>query len=227
MLSKLGKKKIAVLILAGSMVITGAGSAYAVDLGGGQSTGKALANRTGFAKMSAANQFNQGKPGAMTEGMRAPDGQGGPAGERKNPFSELVTAGTITQAQLDAIQEAMKSARESKKPMSDVLTELVSAGTLTQEQADAITSSMPAKEGKGGFTREHKNPLSELVTAGTITQEQLDAIQEAMKSTRESKQSMTDALAELVSAGTLTQNQADAVSTAVKPPQKTPKESEE
>jgi polyhydroxyalkanoate synthesis regulator phasin len=115
----------------------------------------------------------------------------------------------------------MKTARESKKSMTDVLAELVSAGTLTQEQADAITEGTP---GKGNMMArpagEMKNPLSELVTAGTITQDELDAIQESMKTARESKKSMTDVLAELVSAGTLTQEQADAVSTAVKPARK-------
>lgn len=111
--------------------------------------------------------------------------------KQKNHFCNLVSEGTITQVQLDAIQEAMKAARDSGKTMSDVLTELVSAETITQAQADAITANMPARDGKTVKAIEQKNPYSELVSAGTITQTQADTlwntIKEAMQTARASE----------------------------------------
>ncbi len=135
-----------------------------------------------------------------------------------NPFDSLVKAGTITQAQADAIQSAMKTGRESKKSMKDVLDGLVSAGTITQDQENAIVKSFPAREGKGGSDRRHGNPMDSLVTTGTMTQAQADAVHSAFRSAMESQKSFKDALDSLVSAGTITQAQADAIQNAMKPP---------
>ena len=117
-------------------------------------------------------------------------------GEHKGFLSTLVSDGTITQEQLDAVQSAMKTAKASGKAKSDILTELVSAGTITQEQADALNSNEPAKNGETlknealtqeekSATAEHKGFLNKLITDGTITKEQADAICSAVKEAKD------------------------------------------
>ena len=93
---------------------------------------------------------------------------------RGGHLTALVTAGTITQAQADAIKAAFDAARPAEgtvkpaTPPTDaerlakrkaVLAPLVSAGTITQSQADAVIAAMPAgghgggrgPGGRGGF----------------------------------------------------------------------------
>lgn len=149
--------------------------------------------------ITASMPARDGKAAAKIEGTQARGGNWSQQGEHKNPWSELVTDGTITQDQLDAIQEAMKTAHDSDKTMSDILDELVSDGTLTQDQADAITAAMPARDGKAAGNSEgmpehgknwtqkgeFKSPWSELVTDGTITQDQADAVSSAIKAAME------------------------------------------
>ncbi len=96
-----------------------------------------------------------------------------------NHLSALLTAGTITQAQADAIHAAFAAARPAKgtaKPTTAptdaerlakrkaVLAPLVTAGTITQAQSDAVIAAMPVgghgdggggrggKGGNGGFS---------------------------------------------------------------------------
>ncbi len=117
----------------------------------------------------------------------------------KASIDNLVTAGTITQAQADAFNEAMKSAKESKKSITDILKELVAAGTLTQTQADAINKEVKTrvesriqahKDGSAKDADNNKRPFSggldNLVDAGTITQAQADAINTAVKAALDS-----------------------------------------
>ena len=94
---------------------------------------------------------------------------------RGGHLTALVTAGTITQAQADAVKAAFDAARPAvgtvkpATPPTDaerlakkkaVLAPLVSAGTITQAQADAVIAAMPAGghgggrgngSGRGGF----------------------------------------------------------------------------
>lgn len=68
-------------------------------------------------------------------------------------LDSLVTAGTITQAQADAIQTALEAAKPTGGPanggeqngdkggFSSILDSLVTAGTITQAQEDAIQGS--------------------------------------------------------------------------------------
>lgn len=72
--------------------------------------------------------------------------------ECNHGFAALVEDGTLTQAQADAIAEALRAARESGRlpvpgggdreakaaAMREVLADLVSDGTITQAQADAV-----------------------------------------------------------------------------------------
>ena len=60
---------------------------------------------------------------------------------------DLVANGTITKDQAKAVGEAMRAARGSDAPgshLASVLSSLVSKGTITQAQADAITAAKPA-----------------------------------------------------------------------------------
>ena len=50
----------------------------------------------------------------------------------------LVTAGTITQAQADAITAAMTTAVKGPDGVKTALDALVTAGTITQVQVDAV-----------------------------------------------------------------------------------------
>ena len=140
--------------------------------------------------------------GENRNGFRGP-GKGGEG--FKNPFANLVTAGTITQEKADAIKTAMEAARETKKTMKEVLDGLVTAGTITQAEEDAIVKDMPTRAGKRG------NPMENLVTAGTITQEKADTIKTAMEAARETKKTMKEVLDGLVTAGTITQAEEDAI----------------
>ena len=115
-------------------------------------------------------------------------------------LTALVTAGTITQAQADAITAAMETATKGPDGVKTALDALVTAGTITQVQADAVTSN------KGDMNRgdknEHQGGLTALVTAGTITQAQADAITAAMETATKGPDGAKTALDALVTAGT-------------------------
>lgn len=116
--------------------------------------------------------------------------------ERKSPFAGLVSAGTITQEQANAINDAMSKSGKAKQSLSDIATNLVSKGVITQEQADAVNSAMPLMKEKGAKgempkrsendeTSERKGPLKGLVSSGTITQAQADMVLNAVKTALE------------------------------------------
>jgi len=117
----------------------------------------------------------------------------GTQGTCQSPFSSLVTAGTITQAQADAIQKAMEPAKGSDKTMKSVLDSLVTAGTITQAQEDAIVKAVPARDdkafsardGKGGPAGMYNKGIASLVSSGTITQTQADKVAAALKTALE------------------------------------------
>lgn len=100
-----------------------------------------------------------------TKSTAASTGTSGKGGNHGNRLSTLVTAGTITQAQADAINAAFDAARRATgtaKPTTAptdaertakkkaVLAPLVSAGTITQAQADAVVAAMPVGGGGHG-----------------------------------------------------------------------------
>ena len=150
----------------------------------------------------------------------------------------LVSAGTITQTQADAlsskggIRASVKSGdmtREEAKALhatvkgtdmpdrgsrfATVMSALVADGTITQAQADAITAAKPAKGERGlrgGKGGKGKSPVAALVTEGTLTSEQAVTVKNALKVA--GKATRTAHLKTLVSAGTITQTQADALS---------------
>lgn len=116
-------------------------------------------------------------------------------GKRGGGQSSLIAAGTITQAQADAVRTAMQSAHAAAGAAA--LTQLVKDGTLTQAQADALAA-VDSKGGKGA-----------LIADGTVTRVQLMALREAMQAAQETTR--TKVLQGLVADGTLTQSQSDAM----------------
>jgi len=147
--------KTAGVVLTASMVlaaatITTAGAAY-------NSTGSRVfsqnstktANVSGSGeKCSTAETKSDGLSGQGTNGRAfAP---GGPQDQQRNGsgmigLSQLVEDGTITEEQAEAVQSAMKEARESDTTadLETILASLVEDGTLTQEESDAITEALP------------------------------------------------------------------------------------
>jgi|DEB0MinimDraft_12_1074336.scaffolds.fasta_scaffold00446_6 hypothetical protein len=120
-------------------------------------------------------------------------------GKRGGPQSSLIAAGTITQAQADAVKTAMQEAREAAKAAA--LAELVKDGTFTQAQADALAA-VESRGGKGA-----------LIADGTVTRVQLQALRESMQAAHEATK--TKVLQGLVADGTLTQSQSDALAEAI------------
>jgi len=114
--------------------------------------------------------------------------------------SSLVTNGTLTEAQLTAVKDAMRASHEAQKDAA--IAALVTAGTITQTQADALE----AAEGDRGAMRA-------LITNGTFTMAQAQALRDAMKANKsEDRDALRDSvLSTLVANSTITQAQADAI----------------
>lgn len=122
---------------------------------------------------AAANADHRGKAAA---GVKA-----------SGPLKELVTAGTITQAEADAFKAAMKSAASAnrdevkaahKAAREKALADLVANGTISQSVADLIKS--------GG------KQLRDAVKAGTVSYAQLGAVRDALKVAKPAKDPVTD-----------------------------------
>lgn len=87
----------------------------------------------------------------------AHDGGGKHRGERGGALSSLVTEGTLTQSQVDAIKEALHASRDRAARQAErqaardaALSSLVASGTLTQAQADAVASAIDAAHSQRG-----------------------------------------------------------------------------
>jgi len=141
----------------------------------------------------------------------------------QDSFSALVKAGTITQAQADAIKSSFP----------------VAAKGIRIGKAGAGRFRMNGKSGAGRFGMNIKPQLDKLVTSNTITQDQENKIvanfqakETALKAQMEKFKTMTqaekqalvktrtnqktDQFADLVKAGTITQAQADAIKASLK-----------
>jgi hypothetical protein len=122
-------------------------------------------------------------------------------------LTSLVTAGTITQAQADAVKAAMKTKMDAKfaAKLNTVLTDLVSKSTLTQAKADAVKAATKTKK-----------DLRNLVTAGTISSAEAKLIRTALRALpRVDNSGIKDGVfAALVANNTITQAQADAIKAA-------------
>lgn len=143
----------------------------------------------------------------MTEAERKTYFESKKAEEKTDFLSKLVTAGTITQEQADAVKNVIHQGPGGKMNglnpdrLKAQLDKLVTAGTISQTEETNILKYMSDKqaerkaemdkvknmteaERKAYFeskkTTEKTNFLSELVTAGIITQDKADAIKAAM-----------------------------------------------
>jgi hypothetical protein len=152
-------------------------------------------------------------------------------------FSALVTAGTITQADADVIEAALKTKMDSDRTAKQIakqaelkalLDGLVTTGKITQAVEDSVLNAKidvkAQEENKMGRERKgqqsKRSQFSALVTAGTITQADSDAIETALKTKMDSDRSMKQTemqtelktvLDKLVTANTITQVQEEAV----------------
>lgn len=157
-----------------------------------------------------------------TVAASAHDGAGKGRGEgvKTGFLASLVTDGTLTQTQVDAITESFTAVRdqnrsgmqaEREQARDAALAALVANGTLNQAQADAIAGA-------------DRRAMRDLMVNGILDRDVMQAVRDALRSShtgdREAKQVEMEqardaALAALVTDGTLTQAQADAVSSAV------------
>ena len=223
MFKRISKKKLVVAVLAGVLTIAGAISAFAAD----QPSSVNPVNNKHFRRFDiskisttiksaidslvTAGTITQTQADAVLKSATPADRKWAPVEGRKNPIDELITAGTITQAQADSIYSAMKTGRETKKSMEDILKELVTADTITEAQQQAVLKTLPQKGITNRPSYGRKNQMDSLVTEGTITQAQADALQEALKPGKDSRKPIEDVLNGLVSSGTITQVQEDAI----------------
>ena len=134
-------------------------------------------------------------------------------------LSALVTAGTITSAQVISIEAALTPSGNvgvKKGGNSGNLDALVTAGTITAAQQTAIETALKtADKSATGI----KTALDTLVTAGTITATQETAITTAFTSRHSGfgqKGGNSGNLGTLVTAGTITAAQQTAIETALK-----------
>lgn len=127
--------------------------------------------------MSTSRRIGIGAAAALTAAALAfggtaayaHDNGSGPRGEgsRGGPLTSLVADGTLTQAQADAVKDAVHSRRDDQRAATRAdrhaareaaraaaLAALVADGTLTQAQADAIEDAIEShhesREGRGG-----------------------------------------------------------------------------
>ncbi len=120
--------------------------------------------------------------------------------EKADLLTQLVTEGTITQEQADAIKNAMGDQRSTQQQerLSTALKGLVEKNVISSQQSTAIVNKMTAMmndrkaemEKMRDMTAEQRrqyklencpaNPLAELVASGVLTQAQADQIQTAL-----------------------------------------------
>ncbi|KNY29310.1 hypothetical protein [Pseudobacteroides cellulosolvens] len=133
----------------------------------------------------------------------------------KEALDTLVKAGTITQAQEDAIIKAMPQGKGGPRGFhSNKLVELVTAKTITSEQKTAIENAIKAAREANNDVKE---ALDTLVKAGTITQTQEDAVIKAMLQGKGGPRGFhNNKLDELVTAKTITSEQKTAIENAIK-----------
>jgi len=162
----------------------------------------------------------------QTGGSRQPGNHGQPAridfsqmsNQIKAALDSLVTAGTITQTQEDAVLKTLPTSDRKggmQAPGKNPMDSLVTAGTITQAEADAIQKALDAgRDSKVTM----KVTLDSLVTAGTITQAQEDAVLKALPTPDRKggpQGQGKNPMDSLVTAGTITQAQADAIQKAL------------
>ncbi len=182
------RKKLAGALLAGVLTVTGATSAFAADqtVSSPQAVNQKQFRKIDIAEMSA---------------------------KIKAAIDNLVSKGTITQAQADAVMKFFGPGDRRYVHMDRMnpLSDLVTKGTITQTQVDAVFKAIKTDIMSD---KSMEDTLKELVTAGTITEVQKEAIQKALPN----KEIMSrpfmgkgNSLDSLIADGTITQAQVDAI----------------
>ena len=139
----------------------------------------AITGATALAVHGGTGTVNCQKPATTWKGNQ---GDTKPGDFYAKFLDKLVTAGTITQADATAVENALKAAMTNgqRPDLKTVLAGLVSAGTITQDKATAIENAMKPQGQLGGGTMMN-GFLDKLVTAGTITQADATAVENALK----------------------------------------------
>ncbi|KUO75321.1 MAG: hypothetical protein APF77_13040 [Clostridia bacterium BRH_c25] len=189
----INKKRIAGAILAGVLTVAGATSAFAAD----QTVSQPAVNQRQFFKADKTDLSSK----------------------VKSAIDNLVSEGTITQAQADAVTKAYTPGEGLRMPQTlhiNSISELVTAGTITQAQADSITSAIRTGIASG---KTMEDIFKELVTDGTVTEAQKEEIQknvpDKVNIARSNAKSLIK-LESLVDSDIISQEQADAFNTAMK-----------
>ncbi len=150
-------KKIAIAGFAASMLV-GAGTGLVLNIPGGASAA------SGSGAAISVTTPDDGATDATATNTATDAGHPGRGMGLDNALADLVTTGTITQEQSDAITAALEAKRAEVQAAAEasgvrpergaavdaVFTDLVTAGTITQEQADAITTAFEANRPLGG-----------------------------------------------------------------------------
>lgn len=165
-----------------------------------------------FKQKDTERQAEMDKIKNMTEAERKTYFENNKPAEKTNFLSELVTSGTLTQEQADAIAKVThrgpgggKGHGMGTEGFKNQLDKLVTAGTITQDEENKILDFMNQKqtekkaemdkvknmteaERKTYFENNKKEKTdltAELVTAGIISQEKADAIKAAMPAAKD------------------------------------------
>lgn len=155
-----------------------------------------------------ARQAEMDKTKNMTDAERKAYFESKKTTEKTDFLSTLVTAGTLTQTQADAISAVVhqgpggqRQPGENSDQAKTELDKLVTAGTLTADQETAILNSIK---------QEQTGRQAEMEKVKNMTEAERKTYFEIKKTTEKA-----DSLSTLVTAGTLTQTQADAVKNVI------------
>ena len=141
----------------------------------------------------------------------------------KSKITDLVTAGTLTQAEADKVIEYFQKELPRDRNIEDrinPLEQLVKDGVLTQEKMEALAKEIPMrKPSPKGQSLPPKADLSSLVSTGVLTQAEADKVKEYLETFRLQKGlTIGDRISpfeQMVKDGVLTQEKADAIAKAM------------
>jgi hypothetical protein len=162
----MNQKKIAIAGISAAMLV-GAGTGLALGLptgAGASGSNTTVTDPTDPTATADTTVTTDGTTDGTTDSTTdapalSPDFDGDHAGPRQfltSALADLVTAGSITQEQSDAIVAALEAAKPTDGGprgggLKSALADLVTAGTITQEQSDAIVTAIQANWTDGGM----------------------------------------------------------------------------